>query len=463
MSAFSFESLHGAIAEPMEMDETISLNQLVNHSWTDNDYREPLTGYSYASSSSSFSCGSLTSGCLTPQSSLSASPPRRQSLASAGKSTSTFSPPGIPPSHFATPRTPKKYADASPSQTFSPQGSYIYSMSAGQSLEDTFAVDPVGINLSGKLQSALGIKGFENTDTDSFPAYEQGQNLPGHGIFRVEDELQLPVPAKSEYQEYTLDHGTYRHYQHSFGSSCPHEAQQVSLPQTIAPSQTTYKREDTPPPALGEPFESPIKAILESSSVAQSPSFDSQQRDVGYTRDAPASPTTRIPTGLHQLHWASDIESEDDDVASTFRKRIQLKKSRVAPRSRGLHARDTPRSIYFKAEYIKTEPGSQHRCPRCPDERRFKRIEHLTRHVNSAHAAGEMERCIIKGCNTEIMGRPDNMREHYKRTHMYGLEERKGKKNTFVSIKEARELGLSHIDPRVNPPAGKARKRVSCT
>ncbi len=41
---------------------------------------------------------------------------------------------------------------------------------------------------------------------------------------------------------------------------------------------------------------------------------------------------------------------------------------------------------------------------------------------------------------------------------MYGIEKQKGKKNIFVSIEWARELGLDGIDERVNPRQPKGKK-----
>jgi len=460
MSTFPFDTQNAAMAEPMGIDVTIDMNQLMGQSWTDTEYREPAYGFSYASSSSSFSCGSLTSGYLTPQSSTSASTSRRHSLASATKPIPILGSSVAHHQRFPTLRTPLKYQDLYSSQATGTQSAYICSTPTSRGLEDDFAMETEESNLSGKLHIALGLSTPTGIDESSFPKYTNEEVISPHTIFGDENGLLSPIPVNNQYEDYTFDRRPY----HDYPATCAHnsiiEAEPASLPATIAPSQTTYKSESTPPPMLGDPFMSPVKPSFDISPFGESSNLLDQAKGSAYFSDTLSSPKTLGSNGSGRSFTSTSSDSEDDEACSIFshgaacpRPRRKYIRSQISSRSRDLHSKRTQRTIP-----IKREPGSQHRCPFCRERACFKRPEHLTRHLLSKHGKGEIIKCKVPDCPCEIIGRPDNMDAHYRKTHMYDIEKQKGKKNIFVSIEWARELGLDGIDERVNPRQNKGKK-----
>ena len=58
-------------------------------------------------------------------------------------------------------------------------------------------------------------------------------------------------------------------------------------------------------------------------------------------------------------------------------------------------------------------------------------------------------RCVVPECTTVFNSNsPDRMYLHYRKSHMFG-DAPKGKKFLWISIERARELGLGHMDTRV--------------
>jgi len=460
MSTFSFDTQNGAMVEPVGMDVTVDLNQLMGQSWTDTEYRDSVYGFSYASSSSSFSCGSLTSGYLTPQSSTSTSTSRRHSLASATKPIPIFGSSVAQRQRFPTPRTPLKYQDLCSSLALGTPSAYNCSTPTSQGLEDKFAMDTEENSLSGKLHIALGLSTPTGIDPSSFPKYTNEEVISPHTIFGDENGLQSSIPLQHQYEDYIFDR---RLYQDHSATCAPHsiiEPEPESLPLTIAPSETTYKTESTPPPTLGDPFVSPVKPSFDISLFGEPSNLLDQPKGSAYLSDTLSSPMTLGSNGSGRSFTSTSSDSEDDEACSIFshgaacpRPRRKYIRSQISSRSRDLHSKRTQRTIP-----IKREPGSQHRCPFCRERACFKRPEHLTRHILSKHGNGEIFKCKVPDCPCEIIGRPDNMDAHYRRTHMYAMEKQKGKKNIFVSVEWARELGLDGIDERVNPRQPKGKK-----
>jgi hypothetical protein len=460
MSTLSFDAQDGAMVEPMGMDVTVNLNELMGQSWIDTEYREPVYGYSYASSSSSFSCGSLTSGYLTPKSSTSASPSRRHSLASAIKPVPIFGSSVAQHQRFPTPRTPLKYQDLYSSQAIGTQSTYTCSTPTSRGLEDNFAMDTEESSLSGKLHIALGLSTPTGIDGSSFPRYRDEEVISPHTIFGDENGLLSPTPLNNQYEDYTFDRRPYGDYPATCAHNSIIEPEPATLPETIAPAQTTYKTESTPPPMLGDPFVSPVKPSFDISPFGESSNLLDQAKGSAYLSDTLSTPKTLGLNGSGRSFTSMSSDSEDDEACSIFphgiacpRPRRKYIRTQISSTSRDLQSKRTQRPIP-----VKREPGSQHRCPFCRERACFKRPEHLTRHVLSKHGEGEIFICKVPKCECKIKGRPDNMDAHYRKTHMYGIEKQKGKKNIFVSIEWARELGLDGIDERVNPRQPKGKK-----
>ena len=451
MSAFSFDTLNGAMLEPVAMDDTANLNYLVSQAWTDNDFCDPTYGISYASSNSSFSCGSLTSGCLTPQSSMSASNSRRHSLVSGPKPTSFFGSSAIRPKYPTTPRTPTKPEDSS-SPSIGTQTGYSYSTPISQSRDVTFALNPEDINLSGKLHLALGIGEASSAGNSFCSEYDQGEVVSPRTSFGSEHVLRPYDLVDSEYSDYVLGRSSYQDLTTSSALKNISDPQPWKIPQTIAPSQTTFKFESTPPPEFVDPFVSPAKLSFKASPIERESTFIDQSQRFKYADDSLWRQNNSMSDDSGDFRASRSCDSEEDEAPSIFNN-VRPSPKRKPRRKSQINRSGIP---------IKREPGAQHRCPICVEKTCFKRPEHLTRHIMSKHDKREdlIVYCQVPGCGTAIRGRPDNMTQHYKKTHLYGDRHKRGKKNIWVSIERARELGLEKYDPRVNPPHAKVKKET---
>ena len=452
MSAFSFDPLDGARLEPVAVDDTANLNYLVSQSWTDNDFRDPTYGIPYASSNSSFSCGSLTSGCLTPQSSMSASNSRRHSLVSCPKPTSFFGSSVIRPKYPTTPRTPTKPEDSFSSPSIGTQTGYSYSTPISQSRDVTFALNPEDINLSGKLNLALGIGEASSVENSFCSEYDQAEVVSPRTSFGSEHVLRPCDLMDSQYSDYVLDRSSYQDSTTSSALKDVSDPQPWNIPQTIAPSQTTFKFESTPPPEFVDPFVSPVKLSFRASPIEREPTFIDQSQRFEYADDSLGRQNILVSDDSGGFRTSRSCDSEEDEAPSTFHDARPSPKRKPRRRSQ----------INRSGIPIKREPGAQHRCPICVQKTCFKRPEHLTRHMMSKHDEGEdlVVYCQVPGCGRSIKGRPDNMTQHYKKTHLYGDRHKRGKKNIWVSIEKAREYGLEKYDPRVNPPHAKVKKET---
>lgn len=463
MSAFCFDTQNGALVEPLGINGTINLNQLMGQSWTENDYSEPVYEYSYASSSSSFSCGSLTSGYLTPQSSTSTSTSRRHSLASATNPIPVYGSSLAQRQRFRTPRTPTKCQDMRPSQALDTHHAYFCATPTSQGREDEFTMDTEENGVSGKLHIALGLSTPTGIDASSFPNYTDEEVISPHTVFGDENGLQSSMPLDSQYEDYIFDRRSYQDYSTTCVPLRITKPEPGLPPQTIAPSQITCKTDSTPPPpTLGDPFMSPIKPSFDISTFGESSNLLDQPKGSAYLSDSFLSPKALGSNGFERSFTSMSSDSDDDKAPPIFshgiscpRPKRKYTRSQISSRSRELHSKQTQRTIPFKRE-----PGPQHRCPFCKERVCFGRPEHLTRHVLSKHRGGKIFECIVPHCHTKIVGRSDNMDTHYRNTHMYGPGPDTAKKNIFVSVEWARQLGLDSIDTRVNPRRAKGKKNL---
>ena len=461
MSTFSFDALSGAILEPMAIDDTTNLDQYLGQSWTDTEFGDSPDTYSYASSNSSFSCGSLTSGYLTPQSSISASTSRRQSLVSVNKPVTSFGTSVVRSTRSRTPRTPTKYVP------YASRGLGIHNLYSGsapvpQSPLDTIAMASGGNNLSGKLNWALGFGSTGCPESSLYSEYDKTELISPHASLIYEQGLQSARPIDNQNSNYLTHNSPYEDLPNLYTWNSVSEPQQPELPETIAPSQTTYKSESTPPPRLAEPFVTPSKSSFSTSPVEGSPSFLDRAQSFAYHEETSTSPATLISSGSGGSYLSSSSDSDDEAFlckseapgAATVLKAPSIFPKTKAPR-RTKVAKRSPISTGYD-ELIKKP---QHRCPHCVERRCFKRPEHLNRHVESKHKLGERKDipCQVPGCETVIVYRTDNMKAHYTKTHMYGNEKKKGKKNIWISVEDARHLGLSWCDPRI-PPEERIKK-----
>lgn len=448
--------------EPIVIDETASLNYLADQSRVDTDYRDSIYSYSYASSNSEISCGSFNSGCLTPQSSVTTSASRRHSLASTSKSTTSYNTYIAQPTQSTTPRTPLTY-ESYLSQNLSAQHGYSYSSPTSPGLADAFAMEPEDNRLSGKLHLVLGLG--EGSDMDIGPPtkYDQADIISPQSSFSNDHALQTSGHVKNQYDDYALGLSPYQDFSTSFSLNSIPESQPMRPPQTVAPSQTTFKAESTPPSRLSELFVSPVKSTFESSPIQEQSGLIEQLQSFAGTNNISASPSTIKSDDSDELRSIQSSCSEDDKAPSILPepcnpKRKPWRKSQGSRQAGRLKVEIAQEGM---STSIKTEPHPRHPCKYCVPRRSFRRPEHLNRHMLSTHGLGVRELCKVPGCGKTIDARPDNMVAHYQNTHMYGPRKKEGKKNRFVTIEEARKFGIDHLDLRVHPrpPRGKKAKK----
>ena len=457
----------------MDLDSA-RLAQMFDQGWTDIDFANSIYGQQDASISSGFSCGSLTSGSSTPQSSTSASTSRRQSLASSVPSSLQFPPSSATaPKQLATPRTPIAY-DALYQGMGAPIG-YLYSILDSHPIETCYPMEFEASSASAELHMALAFGQSGGIEAGSSSPYNPNDFFTPQTIFENGDGIAPAIPFTNQYSRYNRDRRPYQAYKSLSTMSRSSEQLYLETPQTVAPAQTTYTVPRTPPPTLAEPFVSPTRPSLVRSLVEEGVDLISPLENFAYLDNALESPRGHQSCNSDQSHTSPKPkleENEDpltvsDSISSqtlaAFADRKSSSKGRICRRNRA--GRRSVAHTLGKAQrhmpgQIRYEPEPQNICPHCKERKAFRRPEHLNRHLKSLHVDGGYEPCKVPGCLMAIRNRPDNMKTHYKNTHLYeGDGPRKGKKNIWVSIERAIELGLGDIDPRTNPPKGRSIKK----
>ena len=473
MSSFPLNAISGATVDNPAMDvDSAGLAQVFDQGWTDADFANPLYGQQDASISSGFSCGSLTSGSLTPQSSTSASTSRRHSLVSSASKVLPLLPSSATrPKQLAAQRTPVAY-DALCEGFGAPIG-YICSSPGSQPMEISYPIEFEEPSAPGKLQMPLALGQPNGIDGEPYSMHNQGDLFAPQSSFESEDSIAPALRFLSPYSQYERDQRPYHAHP---GMNRTRAQTHLEAPQTVAPAQTTYTAPRTPSPTLAEPFVSPIRHSLVRSPIEEGADFIGPLDNFACLDNALASPTSLKSYGSEQSHTLLRPKFEENDeqpiisdsvpsqTFATFEDEKSPPKSRLCrrnqlgKRSPGYTIRKAQRHMQGPIRY---EPGPQNICPYCKERKAFKRPEHLNRHVKSIHMPGKYEPCLVVECNRRICrNRPDNMKQHLRKTHLYsGDGPKKGKKNHWLSIEEAKQRGFGDIDPRTNPPKGKSIKK----
>ena len=469
MSVFSFDIHDGIAMESMNVNSQDSnISPFNDPSWVPNDYRDPTFDYSYASSNCSFSCGSLTNGSVTPQSSVSASTSRRQSLVSSAVRSMSFFDPSSQGKGFRRPRTPATLSDQYLStQALSYACSTPRTSPTSQDLHNMFPMDMEDTTFSGKLQAALGLDSANNTQGSSFSSYDEIDMVP-QGLLGQEPQSMTSTYNEDQFTSSLRGGRNFPYHGIASESTFTSRNNSFTNPQTVMPSQTTFQSNhstytvpQTPPRVLGDAFISPSKTTFATPPGEQLHNIFDQSENLDFSGGSP-------DTGQDVMHslglQQSSTKSEYTDDDSTFL-------SGSTDQSPGSDDQPfvVPRRKYRKREpgsrkkaekqmpyMVKKESVSKHACPMCkhrPGEAKiqFKRPEHLNRHIASVHGdENKKVPCVVKGCPTSILARDDNLKSHYRNTHMYGPSPAKGKKREWLSIEAAKALGLGDIDPRTN-------------
>ncbi|KAL8825101.1 MAG: hypothetical protein Q9191_004616 [Dirinaria sp. TL-2023a] len=479
MSNFSLNAISGATADHSAMDvDGAGLAAILDQGWTDADFANPIYSQQDASMSSGFSCGSLTSGSLTPQSSTSASTSRRHSLVSSAPKSLSFLPPSATQSKRLTAqRTPVAYDTLY--QGFGAPVEYLCSTPDPQSVEIPYPMEFEQSSASGKLQMALALGQPGSMEGGPYSMYNQDNLFTPQSGFESEESI-APAILLSQYSHYARDQRSHQAHPSLPAMGGTTTKQHLDAPQTVAPAQTTYTAPRTPSPTLAEPFVSPIKHSLARSPLKEGADFIGALDNFECLDNALESPGSMNSYGSEQSRTLSGTKFEENEeqttisnsvpsqtfAASTDKKRASkhriCRRNHVGRRAPGYTVRKAQRHMPGPIRY---EPEPQNICPYCEDRKAFKRPEHLNRHIKK-HMPGEFEPCIIEECKKQICrDRKDNMWQHIKNTHLYpgvgpdGNEPKKGKKNLFLTIEEAKKRGFGDIDPRTNPPKDKSIKQ----
>lgn len=467
MSVFSFDVQNGVAVESMNVNSQDSnISPFNDPSWGPNDYRDPTFDYSYASSNCSFSCGSLTNGSVTPQSSVSASTSRRQSLVSSAVRSMSFFDPSSQGKGFRRPRTPVTLSDQYLStQALGYACSTPNTSPTSQGLQNMFSMDMEDTSFSGKLQAALGLDSANGTQGSSFSSYDEVDMVP-QGLLG-----QGPHSMCASYNEDQFTNslrGGRNFPYHGIASESTFASRNNSFtnPQTVMPSQTTFQSThptyavpQTPPRVLGDAFISPSKTTFATPPGEQLSDMFDQSDGIDFSGGSPNTGQDLMHS-LELQHSTTKSEYTDDDSPFLSGSTDQSPGSDDRPfvvRRRKYRKREPGSRKKVEKQMpcmVKKESVAKHACPQCkhrPGEAKiqFKRPEHLHRHIQSVHG-DEKDKipCVVKDCPTSILNRRDNLTSHYRNTHMYGLSPAKGKKRTWLSIEAAKALGLGKIDLR---------------
>lgn len=180
-------------------------------------------------------------------------------------------------------------------------------------------------------------------------------------------------------------------------------------PQTIAPSQAFPAAPMTPPSSFSEfPPLSTLKPQTPVTPV-RSNSFS--------TPSGPTTPMSRLSAGgTTDYHEDLQISPVYRDFAQRHQRQPSRKLSRRHSTKPNLSLDNLP-SVIKQVQFKCKEPG-------CPS--RFKRQEHLKRHMKS-HSKEKPHVCWVPGCH-RAFSRSDNLNAHYTKTHS-----KRGGRNRYVA------------------------------
>ncbi|OJJ45766.1 hypothetical protein ASPZODRAFT_17207 [Penicilliopsis zonata CBS 506.65] len=196
-------------------------------------------------------------------------------------------------------------------------------------------------------------------------------------------------------------------------------------PQTITPSQAFHQAPVTPPPSYSE-FHTSLNAFKN-----QTPTTPIRSGSLG-TPSGTDTPMSRLSGG------ATDYHDEFGHLSPAYRDGyLQRPPPQRQPSGRKVIRKQSSKhsmtleslpSIIKQVQFKCKEPG-------CPG--RFKRQEHLKRHMKS-HSKEKPHICWVPGCH-RAFSRSDNLNAHYTKTHS-----KRGGRNRYVAT-------LDQTSPDYNP------------
>lgn len=183
-------------------------------------------------------------------------------------------------------------------------------------------------------------------------------------------------------------------------------------PQTVIPSRAFVDAPVTPPPSYSA-FPSPLSSLrtqTPTASMRSSPLTTPSRTD---------SPMTRV-SGSTQDYNEENLQISPE-LQESFKQRPQRRPStkktvKKKPSKQSMKLEDLP-SIFKQVQFRCREPGCKGR---------FKRQEHLKRHMKS-HSNERPYVCWVPGCH-RAFSRCDNLNAHYTKTHS-----KRGGRNRYVA------------------------------
>lgn len=458
--------------------DTAAFAQGFDQGWADTSFHDP-TYDQLDLSSPELSCGSLTTGTLTPQSSVSATTSRRHSLVSSvSKPPPLFSPIAACTKQSGIQQVPVAYEDTF--RGFGGSSGIFGLMPSAPAIDPAFQMGFAEPNYSNKLHAMdLGqSNGMESSS--SYASYNPQDLFSPRSSLGSDPGIAAAAAAAPSMQDQYSDYGRERPSYQPFPSIAPlyslDERQYLETPQTVVPSQTTYTLPKTPPPTLAGPFVSPAKNSFIASPANDDADLSNQADRSPYPGLKPESPTSQVTcTSDEQPSVFRKLKSEDRDEESHGSSRSPLDrtvwqsedekqpatmlqydgKGDTKRRSLNQCLKKAQRQQQIPGTSIKIEPGPQNQCKHCwPKKKKFRRPEHLQRHINCCHGFGTWHDCPVPKCGRSFYNRVDNLKAHIKNTHLYEGGPSKTKRG-YISMEKAKELGLEDIDPRT--PSNKAK------
>ncbi|KAL2001807.1 hypothetical protein VTN02DRAFT_1182 [Thermoascus thermophilus] len=182
-------------------------------------------------------------------------------------------------------------------------------------------------------------------------------------------------------------------------------------PQTITPSQAFPNAPVTPPPSYSA-FPTSVGSLR-----THTPTTSMRSSPLA-TSSVTESPITRVSVGTQEYN--DDEMQVCPELQESLRQRPQRRPSKKTvkkqPSKQSVKLENLP-SIIKQVQFRCKEPGCKGR---------FKRQEHLKRHMKS-HSKEKPHVCWVPGCNRGF-SRSDNLNAHYTKTHS-----KRGGRNRYVA------------------------------
>lgn len=255
-------------------------------------------------------------------------------------------------------------------------------------------------------------KNFEPHAAMEYQAHISQQPSMGRGYYRPSQSAYLPESASNPCLSRPIFQQSDRLPNSISMSNMPHwlPSNEAISPQTITPAQAFPQAPMTPPVSFG--------GFPGSGSTLRTHTPITPVRSSSHGTPGTETPMTRVSGG------PSDHNDDDWNLSPGIQEGLQRRPQRQVSRKmakkqsskQSLRLENLP-SIIKQVQFRCKEPGCKGR---------FKRQEHLKRHMKS-HSKEKPHVCWVPGCNRGF-SRSDNLNAHYTKTHS-----KRGGRNRYVA------------------------------